>query len=213
MPMMKRGVSGNNLDELERNLAEAFAILESMGVSSNVRCSCLSFTWNKTWLCHLHSQIERRTSPKSKRGLRGANLDELEKNLAEAFAILDDMGISKKVVCTKLYALGCCLGKTWCFSDEAWHVKERRTERSKSGSTGEEPRWGICHPRHHGRFQQCNAYNKFLKFEVFLVNFTTCLRSNVGCPKEDLEEQVWISSRRTWLRHSPSLRQWAYQQM
>ena len=37
MPMMKRGVSGTNLDQLERNLAEAFAILESMGVSNNVR--------------------------------------------------------------------------------------------------------------------------------------------------------------------------------
>ena len=30
----------------------------------------------------------------SKRGLRGANLDQLEKNLEEAFAILDSMGVS-----------------------------------------------------------------------------------------------------------------------
>ena len=45
-------------------------------------------------------QIERRTSTKSrlaKRGLRGASLAQLEKNLAEAFAILDTMGISKEV--------------------------------------------------------------------------------------------------------------------
>ena len=33
----------------------------------------------------------------SKRGLRGASLAQLEKNLAEAFAILDTMGISKEV--------------------------------------------------------------------------------------------------------------------
>merc|ERR1719195_1414686 len=33
----------------------------------------------------------------SKRGLRGANLDELEKNLAEAFAILDTMGVSENM--------------------------------------------------------------------------------------------------------------------
>ena len=31
------GVSGTNLDQLERNLAEAFAILDSMGVSDNVK--------------------------------------------------------------------------------------------------------------------------------------------------------------------------------
>ena len=30
----------------------------------------------------------------SKRGIRGANLDQLEKNLEEAFAILDSMGVS-----------------------------------------------------------------------------------------------------------------------
>ena len=30
----------------------------------------------------------------SKRGLRGANLDQLEKNLEEAFAILDSLGVS-----------------------------------------------------------------------------------------------------------------------
>ena len=35
----------------------------------------------------------------SKRGgLRGANLDQLEKNLAEAFAILDTMGVSSNVM-------------------------------------------------------------------------------------------------------------------
>ena len=33
----------------------------------------------------------------SKRGLRGASLDQLEKNLAEAFAILDSMGASNNV--------------------------------------------------------------------------------------------------------------------
>ena len=33
----------------------------------------------------------------AKRGLRGASLDQLEKNLAEAFAILDTMGVSKNV--------------------------------------------------------------------------------------------------------------------
>ena len=33
----------------------------------------------------------------SKRGLKGVNLDQLEKNLAEAFAILDTMGVSENV--------------------------------------------------------------------------------------------------------------------
>ena len=94
--MMKRGVSGTNLDELERNLAEAFAILESMGVSNNVRNPSFEIvTEILLYFCML--QIERRTSTKSKRGLRGSSLAQLEKNLAEAFAILDTMGISKEV--------------------------------------------------------------------------------------------------------------------
>ena len=106
--MSKRGLRGTSLDQLEKNLAEAFAILDTMGVSTNViNCIC---TLN---LQYLHSitilttilQIKRGMS---KRGLRGASLDELEKNLAEAFAILDTMGISNSVrnslLCFDLYS-------------------------------------------------------------------------------------------------------------
>ena len=43
--MSKRGLRGASLDQLEKNLAEAFAILDTMGVSNNVRDSMNSFKY------------------------------------------------------------------------------------------------------------------------------------------------------------------------
>ena len=83
------------MDELEKNLAEAFAILDTMDVSTNVKIHYFSFS---EIALLFRTLIFLQMKPgMSKRGLRGANLDELEKNLAEAFAILDTMGISKGV--------------------------------------------------------------------------------------------------------------------
>ena len=60
----------------------------------------------------------------AKRGLRGASLDELEKNLAEAFAILETLGVSTDVnipyFCSPLIFL---MPQYHVLSDEAWHVK------------------------------------------------------------------------------------------
>ena len=35
--LAKRGLKGKSLDQLEKDLAEAFALLDTMGVSKNVR--------------------------------------------------------------------------------------------------------------------------------------------------------------------------------
>ena len=89
--MSKRGLRGASLDQLEKNLAEAFAILETMGVSTDVRNVTFSYTcfvWFDTFC------LPQMKPGMAKRGLKGASLDQLEKNLEEAFAILDSMGVS-----------------------------------------------------------------------------------------------------------------------
>ena len=91
----------------------------------------------------------------SKRGLRGASLAQLEKNLAEAFAILDTMGVSNNVgnvACFFAFWCNLCTSVFTLLADETRNVKEG-AERSELGPTREEPCRGICHSGLDGGFK------------------------------------------------------------
>ena len=81
------------MDQLEKNLAEAFAILDTMGVSNKVRHFFI-FAYCVICVATIDILFVHMKPGMTKRGLRGASLDQLEKNLEEAFAILDSMGVS-----------------------------------------------------------------------------------------------------------------------
>merc|ERR1719264_2202851 len=87
--MSKRGLRGASLDQLEKNLAEAFAILDSMGASNNIKRSPSSNRMNG-----LQEAIQ--SFAVSKRSINNGKLATLEAKINEAFSILRDLGVEIK---------------------------------------------------------------------------------------------------------------------
>merc|ERR1719277_1738418 len=85
--MAKRGLKGASLDQLERNLEEAFAILDSMGVS-NIKRSQSSRMNNLQQAINSFSL--------SKRSINNEKLASLEAKINEVFSILRELGVEIK---------------------------------------------------------------------------------------------------------------------